>query len=37
MGTVEYLRKTGHPAIVIAVSAMCVGGRMQNYLKALFA
>jgi metallo-beta-lactamase family protein len=35
MGTVEYLRKRGRPAIVIAASGMCAGGRMQNYLKAL--
>ncbi len=33
--TVEYLRKTGRPAIVIAASGMCAGGRIQNYLKAL--
>jgi metallo-beta-lactamase family protein len=33
--TVEYLRKTGRPAAVIAASGMCAGGRMQNYLKAL--
>ena len=35
LNTVEYLRKTGRPAIVIAASGMCAGGRMQNYLKAL--
>lgn len=35
LSTVEYLRKTGRPAIVIAASGMCAGGRMQNYLKAL--
>lgn len=35
LDTVEYLRKTGRPAIVIAASGMCAGGRMQNYLKAL--
>jgi len=35
LATVEYLRKTGRPAIVIAASGMCAGGRMQNYLKAL--
>jgi metallo-beta-lactamase family protein len=35
LDTVAYLRKTGRPAIVIAASGMCAGGRMQNYLKAL--
>ena len=35
LDTVEYLRKTGRPAVVIAASGMCAGGRMQNYLKAL--
>ncbi len=33
--TVEYLRHTGRPAIVIAASGMCAGGRIMNYLKAL--
>jgi metallo-beta-lactamase family protein len=33
--TVEYLANTGKPAIVIAASGMCAGGRMMNYLKAL--
>ncbi len=33
--TVGYLRRTGRPAIVIAASGMCAGGRMVNYLKAL--
>lgn len=33
--TVEYLGKTGRPAIVIAASGMCSGGRIVNYLKAL--
>ena len=35
LDTVEYLRKTARPAVVIAASGMCAGGRMQNYLKAL--
>ena len=33
--TVEYLVKTGRPAIVIAASGMCSGGRIVNYLKAM--
>ena len=33
--TVEYLQNTGRPAIVIAASGMCSGGRILNYLKAL--
>ncbi len=33
--TVEYLSKTARPAIVIAASGMCTGGRVVNYLKAL--
>ncbi|SKA24654.1 metallo-beta-lactamase family protein [Oceanospirillum multiglobuliferum] len=33
--TVDYLKRTGRPAIVIAASGMCAGGRIQNYLKAL--
>ncbi|HEB63860.1 MAG TPA: MBL fold metallo-hydrolase, partial [Gammaproteobacteria bacterium] len=33
--TVEYLAKTEHPAIVIAASGMCAGGRVMNYLKAM--
>lgn len=32
---VEHLRETGRPAIVIAASGMCAGGRIVNYLKAL--
>ena len=35
LNTVEYLSKTGRPAIVIAASGMCSGGRIVNYLKAL--
>lgn len=30
---VEYLRKTGRPAVVIAASGMCACDRIQNYLK----
>ena len=33
--TVEYLKKTAKPTIVIAASGMCSGGRIVNYLKAL--
>jgi len=32
---VSYIRKRGHPCLVIAASGMCAGGRMVNYLKAL--
>ncbi|MCA6064833.1 MBL fold metallo-hydrolase RNA specificity domain-containing protein [Thalassolituus marinus] len=32
---VRYLRDSGKPAIVIAASGMCAGGRIQNYLEAL--
>jgi len=35
MNAVGYLRRTGRPAIVIAASGMCSGGRVMNYLKAL--
>ena len=33
--TVQYLAKTGRPAVVIAASSMCAGGRIMNYLKAM--
>ncbi|AVI62931.1 MBL fold metallo-hydrolase RNA specificity domain-containing protein [Halomonas sp. GFAJ-1] len=33
--TVAYLAKTGRPAVVIAASGMCAGGRIMNYLKAM--
>ena len=33
--TVSYLAKTARPAIVLAASGMCTGGRVVNYLKAL--
>ncbi len=32
---VQYLAGSGRPAIVIAASGMCAGGRIMNYLKAL--
>jgi metallo-beta-lactamase family protein len=32
---VAYLKKTARPAVVIAASGMCAGGRIVNYLKAL--
>lgn len=35
LATVEYLRKTARPAIVIAASGMCSGSRIVNYLKAM--
>ncbi len=35
--TVEYLKQSGRPAIVIAASGMCSGGRIVNYLKALIS
>ncbi|WP_409525358.1 MBL fold metallo-hydrolase RNA specificity domain-containing protein [Nitrincola sp. MINF-07-Sa-05] len=33
--TVDYLAKTGQPAVVIAASGMAAGGRVMNYLKAM--
>ncbi|WP_346799109.1 MBL fold metallo-hydrolase [Halomonas sp. Bachu 37] len=33
--TVRYLAETGRPAVVIAASGMCAGGRVVNYLKAM--
>lgn len=32
---VNYLAHSGRPAVVIAASGMCAGGRIVNYLKAL--
>ena len=32
---VAHLRETGRPAIVLAASGMCAGGRIVDYLKAL--
>lgn len=33
--TISYLQRQTRPAIVIAASGMCAGGRIVNYLKAL--
>jgi metallo-beta-lactamase family protein len=33
--TVDYLTRTGRPAVVIAASGMASGGRIVNYLKAM--
>ncbi|ACJ28381.1 Beta-lactamase-like:RNA-metabolising metallo-beta-lactamase [Shewanella piezotolerans WP3] len=35
LATIEYLSKRNKPAIVIAASGMCTGGRIQNYLAKL--
>ncbi|GAB3478938.1 MBL fold metallo-hydrolase RNA specificity domain-containing protein [Marinomonas epiphytica] len=35
--TVAYLQRQTRPAIIIAASGMCAGGRIVNYLKALIA
>jgi len=35
LNTVQYLAKTHRPAIVIAASGMCNGGRVMSYLKAM--
>lgn len=37
LAKVEYLRSSKRPAIVIAGSGMCTGGRIVNYLKAFVA
>ena len=31
----RYLAESGRPAVVIAASGMCAGGRVVNYLKAM--
>ncbi len=36
-GTIEYLKRTRKPAIVIAGSGMCNGGRVVDYLKAFLS
>lgn len=33
--TVAYLAQSGRPAVVIAASGMCAGGRVVNYLRAM--
>jgi metallo-beta-lactamase family protein len=33
-GNIEYLKRSGKPAIIIAGSGMCAGGRIMDYLKA---
>lgn len=33
--TVDYLARTGRPAVVLAAGGMCTGGRVVNYLKAM--
>ncbi len=33
--TVDYLARTGRPAVVLAAGGMCSGGRVVNYLKAM--
>ena len=35
LATVEYLKESARPCVVIAASGMCTGGRIENYLKAL--
>lgn len=35
LNTVEYLRRSARPAVVIAAGGMCSGGRVVNYLKAM--
>ena len=35
INAVEYLADSGRPAIVLAASGMCAGGRVVNYLKAM--
>lgn len=35
LGAVDYLSRSARPAVVIAASGMCSGGRIVNYLKAM--
>ncbi len=37
LATIEYLSQRNKPAIVIAASGMCTGGRIQNYLAKLLS
>ncbi|MBE9398399.1 MBL fold metallo-hydrolase [Pontibacterium sp. N1Y112] len=37
MRLVSHLKESGRPAVVIAASGMCAGGRIMNYLKALLS
>ena len=37
LDTVKYLAENKRPAIVIAASGMCNGGRVMNYLKAMLS
>jgi len=37
LATIDYLAKREKPAIVIAASGMCMGGRVVNYLKRFLA
>lgn len=36
-GMIEYLKRSGKPAVVIAGSGMCTGGRIVEYLKAFLS
>jgi len=36
-GNIEYLKRSGKPAIVIAGSGMCTGGRIVEYLKTFIS
>ncbi|MBU0673276.1 MAG: MBL fold metallo-hydrolase [Proteobacteria bacterium] len=34
LATIDYLKRNRRPAIIVAASGMCTGGRIVNYLKA---
>jgi metallo-beta-lactamase family protein len=36
-GNIEYLKRSGKPAIIIAGSGMCAGGRIMDYLRAFLS